>query len=107
MLIVFFASHDPSTLNQQGPDKGRHYRSAVFYNDLKEKSLAEAYIKNLLVNKTFSSITTEVTKFDAFYEAEDYHQDYKFNNPNNSYIQCVSVPRFEAFKKQYPELLKD
>lgn len=107
LLVVFFASHDPSTLNQQGPDKGRHYRSAVFYNDLKEKSLVEAYIKKLLVDKTFSSIITEVAKFEAFYEAEDYHQDYKFNNPNNSYIQCVSVPRFEAFKKQYPELLKD
>lgn len=106
LLIVFFASHDPSTLNQQGPDKGRHYRSAIFYANETEKKLAENNINRLLKEKKFTKITTEVSPFEAFYKAEDYHQDYKFENPNNSYIQCVSVPRYEAFKKQHPELLK-
>lgn len=107
LLIVFFASHDPTTLNRQGPDSGKHYRSAIFYTNSEEKQMAKTYITNLLKENTFSTITTTLEKFDAFYEAEDYHQDYKENNPSNSYIQCVSVPRFEAFKKQYPELLKD
>ena len=107
LLVAFFASHDPSTLNRQGPDKGRHYRSAIFYTSTYERDLSNNYIKQLLNEKKFSKITTEVTAFEAFYEAETYHQDFKTNNPNNSYIQCVSVPRFEAFRKQYPELLKE
>jgi peptide-methionine (S)-S-oxide reductase len=106
LLVVFFGSHDPTTLNRQGPDKGRHYRSAIFYRNEKEKLEAEQYIAYLLDQKIFPSITTEVTAFEAFYVAEDYHQDFKTCNPNHGYMKAVSDPRFNAFKAQYEELLK-
>lgn len=106
LLIVFFGSHDPTTLNQQGPDSGRHYRSAIFYRSAEEKMETEAYIVYLLDQQIFPKITTEVVPFEAFYIAEDYHQDFKTCNPNHGYMKAVSDPRFNAFKKQYEELLK-
>ncbi|MEX2483850.1 MAG: peptide-methionine (S)-S-oxide reductase MsrA [Brumimicrobium sp.] len=106
LLKVFFGSHDPTTLNQQGPDRGRQYRSAIFYRNDKEKKLANEYIKELLSENVFPKITTEVVAFEAFYPAEDYHQNYEEKNPNNSYVQNVSIPRLKKFQKQYPELLK-
>lgn len=106
LLKVFFGSHDPTTLNRQGPDWGRQYRSAIFYRNEKEKSLAENYIQVLLNEDVFPKITTEVVAFGAFYPAEDYHQNYEAKNPNNSYIQNVSIPRLKKFQKKYPELLK-
>lgn len=106
LLQVFFGSHDPTTLNQQGPDKGRQYRSSIFYRNAKEKELAKSYIKELLSDKVFPKITTEVVPFEAFYAAEDYHQDYEHKNPNNGYVKAVSVPRLNKFKSKYPELLK-
>jgi peptide-methionine (S)-S-oxide reductase len=106
LLKVFFGSHDPTTLNRQGPDWGRQYRSAIFYRNEKEKSLAENYIQALLNEDVFPKITTEVVAFEAFYLAEDYHQNYEAKNPNNSYIQNVSIPRLKKFQKKYPELLK-
>lgn len=106
LLIVFFDSHDPTTLNRQGPDYGRQYRSAIFYTNEEEKLTVDNYINSLLNEKKFKQITTEVVPFEAFYEAEDYHQDYKMKNPTNSYIKAVSNPRFEAFAKKHPELLK-
>lgn len=106
LLVVFYDSHDPSTLNRQGPDYGRQYRSAIFYTSEDEKMAANAYINEQLEQKKFSQITTEVVPFEAFYEAEDYHQDYKLKNPDNSYVKAVSNPRFEAFAKKHPELLK-
>ena len=106
LLKVFFGSHDPTTLNQQGPDKGKQYRSAIFYTSTKEKVIAEEYVKELLSKGAFSKITTEIVPFDAFYDAEDYHQDYEHNNPNNGYIKAVSIPRLNKFKAKYPELLK-
>jgi peptide-methionine (S)-S-oxide reductase len=106
LLIVFFGSHDPTTLNRQGPDYGRHYRSAIFYRNEKEKMEAEQYIGTLLEQEVFPVITTEVVPFEAFYIAEDYHQDFKTCNPNHGYMKAVSDPRFNAFKAQYEELLK-
>ena len=106
LLVVFFDSHDPSTLNRQGPDYGRQYRSAIFYTSEDEKTAANDYINEQLAQKKFSQITTEVVPFESFYEAEDYHQDYKLKNPDNSYVKAVSNPRFEAFAKKHPELLK-
>jgi peptide-methionine (S)-S-oxide reductase len=106
LLKVFFGSHDPTTLNQQGPDRGKQYRSSIFYRNLKEKERALNYVQELLKKGTFSKITTEIVPFEAFYAAEDYHQNYEHNNPNNGYIKSVSVPRLNRFKAKFPELLK-
>lgn len=106
LLKVFFGSHDPTTLNQQGPDRGRQYRSAIFYRNSEEQKLANNYIRELLDKGEFPKITTEVVPFEAFYAAEDYHQNYERRNPNNSYVRSVSVPRLNKFKQKFPELLK-
>jgi peptide-methionine (S)-S-oxide reductase len=106
LLKVFFGSHDPTTLNQQGPDRGQQYRSVIFYQNDKEKQQADAYISTLLNEKIFGRITTEVVPFEKFYVAEEYHQNYEHLNPNQGYIRAVSVPRLNAFKAKYPELLK-
>ena len=106
LFKVFFGSHDPTTLNQQGPDRGRQYRSSIFYRNNKEKEMAEKYVQELLNKKVYSKITTEIVPFQAFYPAEDYHQNYERNHPNNSYVKNVSVPRLNKFKEKFPELLK-
>jgi peptide-methionine (S)-S-oxide reductase len=106
LLEAFFGSHDPSTLNQQGPDRGKQYRSAIFYKNAGEKAAAESYILELLKAKTFSKITTEIAPFSVFYEAEEYHQDYEQLNPDNSYVRSVSIPRLNKFKQKFPKLLK-
>jgi peptide-methionine (S)-S-oxide reductase len=106
LVDVFFNSHDPTTLNRQGPDSGTQYRSAVFYQTEAEKKIVKATIKALLSEGEFNNITTEVSKLDIFYDAEDYHQDYERNNPNQPYIKGVSIPRLNAFKAKMPEVLK-
>ena len=106
LVKVFFGSHDPTTLNRQGPDRGTHYRSIAFYSNDDEKKIINDEIDRLLKNKTYPKIVTEVKKFKKFYLAEDYHQDYKEKNPNNAYIWNVSVPRINKFKSKYSELLK-
>ncbi|MDX1652876.1 MAG: peptide-methionine (S)-S-oxide reductase MsrA [Brumimicrobium sp.] len=107
LLKVFFGSHDPTQLNRQGPDVGKQYRSAIFYRNEKEKKLAQQYIDKLLKENVYPKITTEVVKFDGFYPAEDYHQNYKKKHPNDPYIKNVSNPRFDRFKEKFPELLKE
>ena len=106
LVEVFFASHDPTTLNKQGPDIGPHYRSIAFYETDEEKIIIEKEIKRLLDNKVYDLIVTEVKNFEIFYLAESYHQDYKIKNPNNPYIWNVSVPRIKKFKSNYSDLLK-
>ncbi|MEL0183355.1 MAG: peptide-methionine (S)-S-oxide reductase MsrA [Bacteroidota bacterium] len=106
LVDVFFGSHDPSTLNRQGPDRGTQYRSIAFYENLGEKKIIENSIKTLLDKKIFFKVTTEVKKFNKFYEAEDYHQDYKKKNPYNPYIMKVSAPRINKFKMDFSELVK-
>ena len=106
LVEIFFASHDPTTLNKQGPDIGPHYRSIAFYETNEEKIIIEKEIKRLLDNKVYDLIVTEVKNFEIFYLAEGYHQDYKIKNPNNPYIWNVSVPRIEKFKSNYSDLLK-
>lgn len=106
LLTVFFDSHDPSTLNQQGPDKGTQYRSGIFYRFEYEKVLAQNYKDSLIETKRFDKITTEISPLIKFWEAEKYHQNYKSCNPNNGYVQAVSVPRLEKFKLLHPEFLK-
>jgi len=107
LVKVFFGSHDPTTLNRQGPDKGSQYRSIAFYQNEEEKVIIEAEIKRLTEIKEFSNkIVTELEKFEKFWIAEDYHQNYEKNHPYNPYIQNVSIPRLNKFKKKFPELLK-
>ena len=100
LVRAFFESHDPTTLNQQGADKGTQYRSAIFYQNDAEKQYANTYCKELVTNGTFKLVTTEVVPFTIFYAAESYHQDYEKKNPYNGYIQAVSKPRMLSFKKK-------
>ena len=106
LLRVFFNSHDPTTLNQQGPDKGTQYRSVIFYANESGKELAKNYIKNLLDKKTFKEITTTLEPFSTFYPAEAYHQDFEKRNPDYPYVKQVSLPRLKAFKNKTKDLLK-
>lgn len=106
LLKVFFNSHNPTTVDSQGPDTGPQYRSMIFYQNEVEKDLANNYIKQLLNDKVYPKIVTEVVPLEIFYEAEIYHQDFEKNNPNNSYVRGVSKPRIEKFKQGNPELIK-
>ncbi|MFP2995972.1 peptide-methionine (S)-S-oxide reductase MsrA [Spongiivirga sp. MCCC 1A20706] len=107
LVRVFFGSHDPTTLNRQGPDRGTQYRSVAFYTNEKEKRIIENYMKKLTDEKIFSKpITTQILELEKFYNAEPYHQDYEKRNPNNPYVRNVSIPRLKRFQKLYPELLK-
>ena len=106
LVNVFFGSHDPSTLNRQGPDVGAQYRSVAFYSSNEEKNIINNEIDRLLKNKVYKKITTEVIPFKKFYVAENYHQDYKKKNPNDLYIKKVSAPRINKFKINFKEILK-
>ena len=107
LIEVFFDSHDPTLLNQQGPDRGTHYRSIAFYQNQVEKKIIEDHISNLTKAKVFQQkIVTEVKPLLKFYYAENYHQDYEKNNPNDLYILNVSKPRLNKFRAKSPELLK-
>lgn len=108
LVKIFFGSHDPTTLNRQGPDAGPSYRSIAFYRNDREKKIIEDQMAELKKEKAFGGkpIVTEVTKFDKFYEASDYHQDYERNHPENPYIQNVSIPRIDRFKEKFPQYLK-
>lgn len=108
LVKVFFGSHDPTTLNRQGPDRGTQYRSVVFYQNETEKNIAAAYVKKLETQQAFGvPIVTQIVPFEIFYEAEDYHQDYEEQHPENPYIQNVSIPRLRKFQQKFPELLKE
>lgn len=108
LVKIFFGSHDPTTLNRQGPDYGSQYRSIAFYKTKEEKHIIEKYIKNLEDGNYFQKdIITEIKFLEKFYYAEQYHQDYEKNNPDNPYVKNVSIPRLRKFQKKYPELLKE
>ena len=106
LVKVFFGSHDPTTLNRQGPDVGTQYRSIAFYNSKNEELIIKNEIKRLLKNNVFNKITTQVLPFKKFYKAENYHQDYKKKNPNDLYIIGVSAPRINEFKIDFKNILK-
>ena len=106
LVKVFFGSHDPSTLNRQGPDKGTQYRSIAFYMTNDEKKIIDNEINFLLNKDIYDKITTQVIPFEKFYIAEEYHQDYKKKNPNNLYIMKVSAPRINQFKIDFKDLIK-
>jgi peptide-methionine (S)-S-oxide reductase len=107
LLEVFWMTHDPTTLNRQGADSGTQYRSAIFYTDEDQKQVAIAYKAKLEKEKIWSDpIVTEITKFEKFYPAEDYHQEYYQNNPNQGYCRIVITPKIEKFKKIFADKLK-
>jgi peptide-methionine (S)-S-oxide reductase len=107
LLNVFFAIHDPTTLNRQGADVGTQYRSAIFYHDDEQKKIAEELIKDLNAQKIWDRpIVTEVTKLDKFFMAEDYHQEYFARNPYQPYCMAVVAPKVSKFRKHFLELLK-
>jgi len=107
LVDVFFGSHDPTTLNRQGPDRGTQYRSVAFYQNDTEKIAINSHIVKLIEEEIYSNkIVTEVTPLVKFYYAEEYHQDYEKINPENSYIRNVSIPRLNRFKAKYLHLLK-
>ena len=105
---MFYGSGDPTTLNRQGPDRGTQYRSSIFYQNEEELKIAKQITDELTAEGVFDDpIITEIVAFHAFYDAEDYHQDYERLNPNQPYIRSVSIPRLNRFKAKFPELLKD
>lgn len=108
LLEVFFATHDPTTLNQQANDKGTQYRSAVFYASEIQKNQAHSFIKQLGDAHVFENdIVTEVSPLTEFYEAEIDHHDYYNNNKSAPYCQFLIVPKIEKIKKFYSDKLKN
>lgn len=108
LVEVFFGSHDPTTLNRQGPDRGTQYRSIAFYQTKEEKQIIEDYIQKLEEDGVYEDlIVTQVKRLKNFYKAEEYHQDYESKNPDNPYVRSVSIPRLNRFRAKYPDLLKE
>ncbi len=107
VLNVFFAIHDPTSLNRQGADVGAQYRSAIFYHNEEQKAIAQQLITELNDQHIWDGpIVTEVSKLDKFYMAEDYHQEYFAKNPYQPYCQAVVAPKVAKFRKQHLEMLK-
>jgi len=107
LLTVFFATHDPTTLNRQGNDVGTQYRSIILYKDEEQKKDAEAYIKELSESESGGgAIVTEIKPLEIFYEAEDYHRNYFKNNPNQPYCQAIINPKVRKAKEKFARLLK-
>jgi peptide-methionine (S)-S-oxide reductase len=109
LLQIFFAVvHDPTQLNRQGPDVGTQYRSAIFHTDDTQRNAATAYIAQLTTAKVFSRpIVTQVVPFDAFYVAENYHQDFAARNPNHPYIRYHDAPKVAHLKQDFAGLYRD
>jgi peptide-methionine (S)-S-oxide reductase len=106
LLNIFFTIHDPTTLNRQGADAGTQYRSAIFYHDEEQKRIAEEVIRDITEAGIWDDpIVTEVTPFERFYLAEEYHQEYFANNPYQGYCRAVIAPKVAKFRKQYKEML--
>jgi peptide-methionine (S)-S-oxide reductase len=102
LAAAFFASMDPTTLNRQGNDVGTEYRSVAFYRNDAEKKIIEAEISRINNSKQYASkVVTEVVPFTQFYEAEEYHQEYILNHPDNPYVNNVSIPDYLHFKKSF------
>jgi peptide-methionine (S)-S-oxide reductase len=107
LLEIFWKTHDPTTLNRQGNDVGTQYRSVIFYHNDEQKQKAEYYKKKLREEKIWDKpIVTEITKFEKFYPAENYHQEYYDKNPNQSYCAFVITPKIEKFEKIFKDKLK-
>ena len=102
LLDVFFYTHDPTTLNRQGGDVGTQYRSAIFFHNKEQESDAVQIIEQLTSEGVYADpIVTEITAFDIFYDAEEYHQNYYINNKNQGYCRAVINPKLDKFMKKY------
>jgi peptide-methionine (S)-S-oxide reductase len=107
LLTVFFAVHDPTTLNRQGADVGTQYRSAIFYHDEQQKKTADEVIQTITDSHIWDDpIVTEVTPIGKFYQAEDYHQEYFAQNSFQPYCRAVIAPKMTKFRKQFVDRLK-
>ncbi|MEO8568084.1 MAG: peptide-methionine (S)-S-oxide reductase MsrA [Ginsengibacter sp.] len=107
LLKVYFAGQDPTQVNGQGPDMGTQYRSIAFYNNDSEKKQIEYYIKKMSASGKYKApIAAQVMPLKKFWEAEGYHQDYIAHNPDQGYVQHVSIPEIKHFQKEYPEMVK-
>lgn len=106
ILEVFYSIHDPTTLNRQGNDVGKQYRSAIFYHNDEQKEIAETVTKNYAAQLWNNPIVTEISKYTKFWQAENAHQNYFENNPGNPYCQVIINPKLDKFRKKYHTLLK-
>jgi peptide-methionine (S)-S-oxide reductase len=107
VLEIFFSIHDPTTLNRQGADVGTQYRSVVFYHNDEQKQIATDLIEELTASGEYKHpIVTQVVPLDAFYRAEDYHQEYFRNNPNQAYCRVVISPKVAKFQRHFADRLK-
>ena len=108
LVDVFFNSQNPIQVDGQGPDRGRQYRSIIFYSNEEERRIAGEKKAALDASGTYDRpIAAEIEPLGRFWVAEDYHQDYEIKNPNNPYVRGVSVPRLKRFQTKMPEVLKD
>ena len=106
LLGVFFAIHDPTTLNRQGADAGTQYRSAIFYHAPAQKEAAEKVIRDMTAARVYDNpVVTEVVPLPVFHPAEDYHQGYFRNNPNQPYCEAVVVPKVEKFFHKFGDAM--
>jgi len=107
LLHVLFTTHDPTTLNRQGPDWGAQYRSSIFFANPAQRDVAKAYIAQLEAADAFDDpIVTKLEPLDAFHPAEDYHQDFVRKHPTHGYVRAWALPKLEKLKKRFPDLLK-
>ena len=107
LLEVFWKTHDPTTLNRQGPDVGTQYRSVVFYHDDEQKTLAEQTKRKLDASGAWDRpIVTEISPLTKFYKAEQYHQDYYRRNPRQPYCSAVNLPKIDKFRQAFSEKQK-
>ena len=106
LVKVYFGSQDPTQVNGQGPDRGSQYRSLIFFQNAEQKKTIEK-VKAEVAKDYDEPIAAEILPFQKFWKAEDYHQDYEKNNPNNPYIRNVSIPRLNRFKSKFPDILKE
>ncbi len=108
LMIFFSVGHNPTELNRQGPDYGTQYRSSIFYANDQQKKIAEAYVAQLGGARIYAQpIVTQVVPLEAFYPAEDYHQDYLKNHSYEPYIMMNDLPKLTSLKKEYPELYRN
>ncbi len=107
LAVYFLVAHDPTQLDRQGPDDGTQYRSAIFYTTDAQEHEAQTYIAALTAQRTFpGKIVTQVVPLQAFYPAEDYHQNFVANNPDDPYVVYNDLPKLSALRHQFPDLVK-
>ena len=105
ILVIFMTTHDPTTLNRQGADRGTQYRSVIYYHNKKQQDIAEAVVKEIGAYYS-NSVVTEISPIDTFYEAEHEHQDYYKNNSSQGYCQVVINPKLATLRKLHADKLK-